>query len=60
MSAEIEKATEAKVRLIASSGGIFEIRRDGKILWKKHRGGAFPAAGEAAALFIPESKIKEE
>ncbi len=51
MSAEIEQATGQKVTLIGGGGGIFEIRKDGKLLWKKERGGAFPADGEGAALF---------
>jgi predicted Rdx family selenoprotein len=51
VSAEIEKVTGTEVRLIAGSGGIFEIRKDGKTLWKKHRGGAFPAATEVRDLF---------
>lgn len=51
MSAEIKAATGAEVKLIASSGGIFEIRKDGHLIWKKERGGAFPVAGQAKALF---------
>jgi predicted Rdx family selenoprotein len=51
VSVEIKEATGATASLIAGSGGIFEIRKDGDILWKKERGGAFPAPGEAAALF---------
>lgn len=51
MSAEIEEAVGGKVRLVGGDGGIFEIRRDGEVLWAKKRGGPFPATGEAAALF---------
>lgn len=51
MSAEIKQATAAEVRLIGGRGGIFEIRRDGNVIWKKERGGPFPAEGEAAAMF---------
>ena len=51
MSAEIKAATGEDVKLIAGSGGIFEIRKHGHLLWKKQRGGAFPKAGEAKALF---------
>lgn len=40
------------VTLVGGGGGIFEIRRDGELLWKKERGGAFPGEGEAAALFL--------
>lgn len=51
MSAEIESVTGDQVKLIGGSGGIFEIRREGEVLWKKEKGGDFPAPGEAAALF---------
>ena len=51
MSAEIETATGKEVILIGGGGGIFEIRKDGEIIWKKERGGSFPADGEGAALF---------
>lgn len=51
VSAEIKDATGAEVLLVGGGGGIFEIRHDGNLLWKKERGGSFPAEGEAAALF---------
>ena len=51
MAAEIEGATGSKVKLIAGGGGIFEVRRDGEVLWKKTQSGVFPAPGEGAALF---------
>jgi predicted Rdx family selenoprotein len=51
VSAEIENATGLKAVLVGGGGGIFEIRRDGEVLFAKERGGAFPGAGEAAALF---------
>lgn len=51
MSAEIKEATGAEVLLIGGGGGIFEIRQDGNLMWKKERGESFPAEGEAAALF---------
>ena len=50
MSAEIRESSKAEVILIGGGGGIFEIRQDGKLIWKKERGGPFPAKGEAAAL----------
>ncbi|MBT8036825.1 MAG: hypothetical protein KJO21_04710 [Verrucomicrobiae bacterium] len=53
MSAEINESTGIEVTLVGGSGGIFEIRRDGELLWKKERGGSFPARGEAAKLFLP-------
>ena len=51
MSAEIKEATGEDVDLIGGGGGIFEIRKDGEVLWKKERGGSFPADGEGAVLF---------
>lgn len=51
MSAEIEKTSGQKVTLIGGSGGIFEIRQDGEVIWKKERSGHFPLQGEAASLF---------
>ncbi len=51
MSAEIKKSIGHDVVLIGGDGGIFEIRKDGELLWKKVRGGSFPADGEGAALF---------
>ncbi len=51
MSAEITEATGTTLLLVGGGGGIFEIRQDGKLLWKKERGGAFPTDGEAADLF---------
>ena len=51
MSAEIEEATGLKANLVAGSGGIFEIRKNGEIIWKKMQSGHFPVNGEAAKLF---------
>lgn len=51
MSAEIKQVTDVEITLIEGGGGIFEIRQDDKLLWKKTQSGVFPAEGEAAALF---------
>ncbi|MCH2063434.1 MAG: Rdx family protein [Roseibacillus sp.] len=37
--------------LVAGGGGIFEVRRDGELLYTKARTGGFPKRGEAASLF---------
>ena len=50
VSAEIKSATGEDVILVGGSGGIFEIRQNGNVIWKKERSGSFPADGEAAAL----------
>lgn len=52
MSAEIKQATGIEAELVAGSGGIFEIRKDGELLWKKLRSGHYPEEGEAAKLFV--------
>jgi len=51
VSAEIERATGQNVTLVGGGGGIFEIRRDGEVIWKKEYSGHFPKPGESAALF---------
>ena len=51
MSAEIKTVTEEEITLIPGQGGIFEIRQDDKLLFKKERSGDFPLKGEAATLF---------
>ena len=51
MSAEIKATTGIESELVAGGGGIFEIRQDGELIWKKQHSGHFPAEGEAADLF---------
>ena len=51
MSAEIKTVTEEEITLIPGQGGIFEIRKNGHVLFKKERTGGFPFEGEASALF---------
>ena len=51
VSAEIKTATGLEPKLVPGSGGIFEIRKDGEIIWKKMRSGHYPEEGEAAKLF---------
>lgn len=51
MSAEIKAATGIESNLVAGGGGIFEIRKDDELIWKKQRSGHFPEVGEAAKLF---------
>jgi predicted Rdx family selenoprotein len=51
VSAEIKTVTDEDITLIPGAGGIFEIRQNGNLLFKKERTGGFPTEGEAAALF---------
>lgn len=39
------------VTLVPGGGGIFEIRRDGNVLYSKAETGRFPKPGEGAELF---------
>ncbi|MCP5348062.1 MAG: hypothetical protein H7A04_14500 [Pseudomonadales bacterium] len=50
MSAEIQDATDAQVTLVAGSGGVFDVRRDGELIFSKHHTGRFPAVGEIMQL----------
>lgn len=51
MSAEIKTVTSEEITLVPGQAGVFEIRKDGDVLYKKVRTGGFPIEGEAAALF---------
>lgn len=41
----------AEVQLIASSGGVFEIVVDGRLIFSKKKLGRFPEVGELVVLF---------
>ena len=51
MSAEIKKFTNEPVTLVGGGGGIFEVRRDGEVIWKKRSSGEYPTAEDVAELF---------
>ena len=38
------------MELIAGSGGIFDIRADGRLIFSKHKQGRFPEEGEIVRL----------
>ncbi len=46
----MELSRAAEVELIESSGGAFEIARDGKLLFSKKKLGRFPTDAEVDAL----------
>ncbi len=42
MAAEIKKKFDVEPHLIESSGGVFEVKRDGKLIFSKKTLGRFP------------------
>ena len=46
----IEKQFPVKVELIPSSGGVFEVVVDGKLIYSKKMTGEFPAEGEVLEI----------
>ncbi|NRB26661.1 MAG: hypothetical protein HRU37_03165 [Roseibacillus sp.] len=46
----MREKTGEEVSLVAGGGGIFEVRRDGELLYTKARTGGFPKPGQAASL----------
>ena len=50
MAAEIEGKLGLKATLQEGKGGIFEVRRDGRVVFAKSNSGRFPSPGEVAGL----------
>jgi len=50
VSAEIKEAVGVEAKLIAGGGGIFDVKRDGVLIFSKHKLGRFPNEGEIADL----------
>lgn len=46
----MEKEFGASIRLIKGSGGVFEVKVDGDLVFSKAALGRFPEAGEVAAM----------
>jgi selenoprotein W-related protein len=47
LKAEIEKAVPgARIELIEGSGGVFEVKRDGRLIFSKKKTGRFPEPDE--------------
>ena len=46
MAADIEKKFGVKAKLIAGSGGIFDVEADDKMIYSKHETGRFPENDE--------------
>jgi len=51
LSAEITEFIDAEVELISSSGGIFEVRQDGELVFSKQEAGRLPKRREVPACF---------
>lgn len=49
LAAEIEKRFPVKVELIPSGGGVFEVRKDGQLIFSKKATGRFPTHEEVLA-----------
>jgi len=46
LAAELETRLQASAELLQSSGGVFEVSRDGQLIFSKKALGRFPAPGE--------------
>lgn len=55
MSAEINFAIDVDVALIPGSGGVFDIKRDGELIFSKHELGRFPGKNEIIGLLSTKS-----
>ena len=59
MSAEVEKTTGAIPILTPGSGGIFDVKLNGNLIFSKHKLGRFPNDGEAVSythLTLPTNR----
>ena len=50
MSAEIKSVTGVDAELIPGRGGIFDVKKDGVLIFSKFELGRFPSDGEIAEL----------
>ncbi len=50
MAARIKQATGSEPELIRGGDGIFDVVRDGELLFSKHEAGRFPEEDEIVAL----------
>ena len=51
MSAEINHAVDGDLALIPGSGGVFDVKKDGELIFSKHELGRFPGKDEIVSLF---------
>jgi len=57
VSAEIHSSVDAKIELIAGSGGVFDVVVDGKLLFSKAADHRFPSPGEIVTLMRASSLL---
>ena len=50
MAAKIKQETGAEAELIRGDSGVFDVTRDGELLFSKHETGRFPEEDEVLAL----------
>ena len=50
MSAEVKDVADAHIKLVAGGGGVFDVRRDGELVFSKLKEHRFPSVGEIAQL----------
>ena len=55
VSAEINSAIDVDVALIPGSGGVFDVKRDGELIFSKHELGRFPGKDEIVSLLSTKS-----
>lgn len=57
MAADIKKHAGVEPELIAGSGGIFDVKVDGQLIYSKHETGRFPEHKEILSQ-LPKAKSK--
>ena len=50
MAAELKQSLDVDATLIPGAGGIFEVKRDGRMVYNKAEIGRFPKPGEVTAI----------
>jgi selT/selW/selH-like putative selenoprotein len=50
LAAELETALDETSHLVQSHGGVFEVERDGQLLFSKKASGRFPTDGEVLQI----------
>ena len=54
MADELKQSFGASSKLIAGSGGVFEVTVDGRLVFSKKEAGRFPEPGEIAGMLRKE------